>query len=117
MHDSISYPFVRGDDFKVTMTLTDPQNANAPVVITNWIISSQVRYARNLIDDLTVTIDNGPGGTFTISMPKEATALWPAGPKDKPKILKCDIQFDRPAPEGRISSNTFEIAVTEDQTQ
>jgi len=115
MADTVSYPFVRGDDFSVTMTLTDPQNNNAPVDITNWTIASSVRYQRRLIDDLVVVKDDAVNGVFTISKIRTDTALWPAGTKDNPRQLKCDIQFDRP--EGRISSQTFIIEVTEDQTQ
>lgn len=109
MADTITYPFVRGDDFSITMTLTDPQNGNAPVDITNWTITSSVRYARRLIDDLDVTITDGLNGVFTISKPRASTALWVI------RTLKCDIQFDRPT--GRISSQTFFIDVEEDQTQ
>ena len=110
MADPIEYEFKRGDDFIIPMTLTDPDNNGTPVNITDWTIASQVRYARKLISDLSVTITNGPAGEFTISLPKEQTAIWPA------RKLKCDVQFDRPV-EGRVSSNTFIIDCTEDQTQ
>lgn len=116
MADDVVYPFVRGDDFVIPMTLTDPDNNGSAVPITGWTIASQVRYARKLISDLDVTITNGAAGEFSISLPKEQTVLWPAGPKDKPRRLKCDIQFDRPV-EGRVSSQTFYIDCTEDQTQ
>lgn len=108
MADTITYPFIRGDDFKITMTLTDPQNNNAPVDITNWNITSQVRYARRLVDDLTITLVDGVNGVFSIEKASVDTAAWPV------RTLKCDIQFDRF--EGRISSNTFMIEVAEDQT-
>lgn len=108
MTDVVKYDFVRGDDFSIPMTLTDPENNGTPVDITGWTIASQVRYARKLISDLDVTITDGPAGQFTISLPYSQTASWPA------RELKCDIQFDRP--EGRISSQTFIINVTEDQT-
>lgn len=106
----VIYEFVRGDDFVIPMTLTDPDNNGTPVDITDWTIASQTRYAKNLISDLDATITNAAGGEFTISLPKEQTALWPV------RDLKCDIQFDRPV-EGRVSSQTFIIRVTEDQTQ
>ncbi|CBX87961.1 structural, host-like protein [Roseovarius Plymouth podovirus 1] len=109
MADTVTYPFVRGDDFSITMTLTDPQNNDAPVDITNWTIASQVRYQRRLIDDLVVTKDDPVNGVLTLSKIRTDTMLWPA------RTVKCDIQFDRP--EGRISSQTFLIEVTEDQTQ
>lgn len=106
----VTYEFVRGDDFVIPMTLTDPDNNGTPVDITGWTIASQVRYARKLIADLDVTITNTAQGEFSISLPKEQTALWPV------RKLKCDIQFDRPV-EGRVSSQTFIIDCTEDQTQ
>lgn len=106
----VTYEFVRGDDFVIPMTLTDPDNNGTPVDITGWTIASQVRYARKLIADLDVTITNAAQGEFSISLPKEQTALWPV------RKLKCDIQFDRPV-EGRVSSQTFIIDCTEDQTQ
>ncbi|CBW47024.1 hypothetical protein [Roseovarius sp. 217 phage 1] len=109
MADTVTYPFVRGDDFSITMTLTDPQNNDAPVDITNWTIASQIRYQRRLIDDLVVTKDDPVNGVLTLSKIRTDTALWPA------RTVKCDIQFDRP--EGRISSQTFLIEVAEDQTQ
>lgn len=112
----VIYDFVRGDDFSIPMTLTDPDNNGVAIPLTGWTIASQVRYARKLISDLVVTITDENAGEFTISLPKEQTALWPAGPKDKPRRLKCDIQFDRPV-EGRVSSDTFFIDCTEDQTQ
>lgn len=106
----VTYQFVRGDDFVIPMTLTNPDNNGTPVDITGWTIASQVRYARKLISDLDVTITNAAQGEFSISLPKEQTAIWPV------RKLKCDIQFDRPI-EGRISSQTFIIECTEDQTQ
>lgn len=106
----VVYEFVRGDDFVIPMTLTNPDNNGTPVDITGWTIASQVRYARKLISDLDVTITNAAAGEFTIALPKEQTATWPA------RKLKCDIQFDRPV-EGRVSSQTFFIECTEDQTQ
>jgi len=111
----VVYDFIRGDDFEIPMTLTNPDDGGAVVPITGWIITSQVRYARKLIDDLTVTLTNAAAGEFSISLPKEDTALWPAGPKNNPRRLKCDIQFDRPG-EGRVSSQTFYIDCMEDQT-
>lgn len=106
----VTYEFVRGDDFVIPMTLTNPDNNGVPVDITSWTIASQVRYARKLISDLDITITNAAAGEFSISLPKEQTAIWPV------RKLKCDIQFDRPV-EGRVSSQTFIIECTEDQTQ
>ena len=83
----VVYSLVRGDDFVIPMTLTDPENNSTPVDITGWTIASQVRYARKLISDLDVTITNGTAGKFTIALPKEQTALWPAGPQDTPRRL------------------------------
>jgi len=113
---TVTYEFTRGDDFSIPMTLTDPANNGTPVDITGWTIASQVRYARRLISDLDVTITDGAAGQFTIALPKEQTALWPAGPTGNPRKLKCDIQFDRPV-EGRVTSKMFIIECTEDQTQ
>lgn len=106
----VTYEFIRGDDFSIPMTLTDPDNNGVAVPITGWTIASQVRYAKKLISDLNVTITNGAQGEFNISLPKEQTADWPV------RTLKCDIQFDRPV-EGRVSSKTFFIECKEDQTQ
>lgn len=106
----IVYTFKRGDDFSIPMNLTDPSNSDAPIDITGWTIASQVRYAKELIDDLTVTITDAANGLFTISLGYAATAAWPV------RKLKCDIQFDRPS-DGRVSSDTFYIDVIEDQTQ
>ena len=117
MTDTVTYPFTRGDDFSLPMTLTDPQTLDGngdpvPVDITGWVIESQVRYARKLIVDLTVTMDPDPTtGLFTLSATQAQTALWPT------RQLKCDVQMDRPAPDGRISSQTFIIDCLEDQTQ
>ena len=112
----VVYDFVRGDDFVIPMTLTNPDNNGSPVDITGWTITSQVRYSRQLVSTLDVTITDGALGEFSIALPFAQTALWPAGPKEKPRRLKCDIQFDRPV-EGRVSSQTFYIDCTEDQTQ
>lgn len=105
----VIYPFKRGDDFVIPMTLTDPGNSNAPVDITYWTIASAVTYARKTISTLDVTITDGLNGQFTIALPKEQTILWPV------RKLKCDIQMDRPI-EGRVSSQTFIIDVQEDHT-
>ena len=115
MADVVTYEFVRGDDFYIPMTLTDPANNGSPVDISGWTIRSQVRYARKLISELSVTIlDDGIDaqlrGRFALALPKEQTATWPI------RKLKCDIQFDRPV-EGRVSSKTFIIDCMEDQTQ
>ena len=115
MADTVRYPFTRGDDFSIPMTLTDPANNGAPVDITGWTITSEVRYARRLVDVIDITIIDAAAGQFTLTKSQAATAVWPAGPMDKPRILKCDIQFDRPVL-GRVSSKTFLIECTEDQT-
>lgn len=110
MADQVVYEFKRGDDFSIEMTLTDPANSGSPVDITGWTITSQVRYARKLVSDLTVTILNASLGQFALTLSKTQTALWPI------RKLKCDIQFDRPV-DGRISSRTFIIDCMEDETQ
>lgn len=109
MADTVTYEFIRGDTFSIPMTLTDPENNGSPVDLTGWTIASQVRYSKRLIDTLTVTITDAAQGEFVISMDEADTATWPA------RKLKCDIQFDRP--EGRVSSQTFIVDVSEDQTQ
>lgn len=105
----VVYPFKRGDDFIIPMTLTDPENNNIPVDISTWTITSAVTYARKPVSTLDVTITDGPNGQFTIALPKEQTVLWPL------RKLKCDVQFDRPI-QGRVSSQTFIIDVEEDHT-
>ncbi|AGH07413.1 hypothetical protein SUFG_00046 [Sulfitobacter phage phiCB2047-B] len=109
MADDVVYEFKRGDDFIIPMTLTNPENDGTPVDITGWTIESQVRYSKKLISDLTVTMVDASQGQFKIELAASQTATWPA------RKLKCDIQFDRPD-EGRVSSQTFVIDVTEDQT-
>jgi len=110
MTDTVTYEFIRGDDFNIPMTLTNPADNGTPVPLTDWVIASQVRYARKLITDLEVVIIDANLGQFTISKSKSNTASWPI------RKLKCDIQFDRPG-EGRVSSRTFIIDCLEDQTQ
>jgi len=103
----VVYPFKRGDDFNITMTLQDSQGN--PVDITGWTISSAVTYARKPVSTLDATIVDGLNGIFAISLPFAQTAAWPI------RKLKCDVQFDRPV-EGRVSSQTFVIDVQEDHT-
>lgn len=103
----VVYPFKRGDDFVIPMTLQDAQQN--PVDITGWTITSAVTYSRKPISTLDVTITDGPNGAFTLALPNAQTALWPV------RKLKCDVQFDRPV-EGRVSSKTFIIDVEEDHT-
>ncbi|WHM52936.1 hypothetical protein [Sulfitobacter phage vB_SupP_AX] len=103
----VVYPFKRGDDFVIPMTLQDSDQN--PVDITGWTISSAVTYARKAVSTLDCTITDGPNGAFTIALPRAQTALWPV------RKLKCDVQFDRPV-EGRVSSKTFIIEVEEDHT-
>ncbi len=105
----VVYEFIRGDDFNIPMTLTDPDNNNDPVDISGWTIASQVRYSKRLISDLSVVITDPVQGSFAIALPSTQTASWPA------RKLKCDIQFDSPIG-GRVSSQTFIIDVKEDQT-
>lgn len=111
MSDKTVYEFIRGDDFSIPMSLTNPDNNGTAVDITGWSISSQVRYARKLITDLQVVVTDAAQGQFTIQAGFADTAQWPA------RDLKCDIQFDRTGGEGRVSSQTFIIRVSEDQTQ
>lgn len=110
MSDTPVYEFIRGDDFVIPMSLTNPDNNGLPVDITGWTITSQVRYSKKLIETLQVVIVDAAMGSFTISAPDTATAIWPA------RQLKCDIQFDK-ADGQRVSSQTFIIDVSEDQTQ
>ncbi|ANJ20770.1 virion protein [Roseobacter phage RD-1410W1-01] len=110
MSEPVKYEFIRGDDFVIPMSLTNPDNNGLPVDITGWTITSQVRYSKKLISDLQVVITDATQGAFTISAPTSETQVWPA------RELKCDIQFDRPG-DGRVSSQTFIIDVSEDQTQ
>lgn len=109
MPNDVVYEFIRGDDFSITMTLTDPNNADAPVDLTDWGITSHLRNSRKLVAELDVVITNAVAGEFTISKNATNTATWPV------RELKCDIQFDRPIT-GRISSQTLVIDVQEDQT-
>ena len=109
MADEVIYEFIRGDDFSIPMTMTDPNDSDNPVDLTSWVLASQIRYSKQLISTATVVVTNAVAGEFNISVPKENTALWPA------RKLRCDIQFDQLVG-GRISSQTFFINVSEDQT-
>lgn len=74
------------------------------VDITNWTISSHVAWCGKLITDLTVSITDGPAGTFSIAATRSQTELW------KPRIHECDIEFNATL-FGRQSSQTFNIDV------
>lgn len=105
-----SYSFKRGDDFNLAFSLTDPNNANAPVDITGWTIRSQIRRGNNLTAELTVTITDAVNGNFTLTAGSTLTAGW------KVDTHTCDIQFTRPAA-GVTSSETFNVIVCEDVTR
>lgn len=103
----VVYPFKRGDDFSISMTLQD--SLGNPVDMTGWTVAAAATYARKPVSTLDATITDAVNGQFTISLPFAQTAAWPL------RKLKCDIQFDRPV-EGRVSSQTFIIDVQEDHT-
>lgn len=112
----VKYPFIQGDDFAIPLAIVDPNNDNVAVDITNWTIKSQVRYYKRLVAELDIIIVDAALGEFTISAPKEKTVNWPAGPYDKPKLLKCNVEFSN-TDGGRISSNLFLIQCREDPTR
>lgn len=99
----------RGDDFRMDISLTDPNNNNDPVDITGWTIRSQVRRGKNLTAELTVAIIDAANGQFRLTAPASATETW------KVDTHKCDIEFTQPAI-GVTSSETFEVIVSEDVT-
>ena len=107
----VVYEFFQGDDFSIPFTMTDPNNNNAPIDITSWTVTSQIRYSKKLINNVTVDITSAVNGEFTLSVPKVQTELWI--PKRK---LLCNVQFDQLVG-GRISSEVFTILVLEDPTK
>ncbi len=106
----VVYEFFQGDDFSIPFTMTDPNNSNASIDITSWVITSQIRYSKKLINDVTVAVTSAVNGEFTLSVPKEQTLLWL--PERK---LLCNVQFDQLVG-GRVSSEVFSILVLEDPT-
>jgi hypothetical protein len=97
------YEFTPGDDFIIPMNITDPNNNNAPVDISTWVIESAVKYSREVLSTVNVTIVSGPLGQFTLTVPRAETALWP-----ERRDLYWDIQITRPI-QGRKSTETIII--------
>jgi hypothetical protein len=78
------------------------------VDISLWSITSQIKQRTKLIDNMVITLDDGPAGVFTVSKPAADTAVWPI------MELDWDIRFNK-AP-GIVSSETFIVDVIRNVT-
>lgn len=78
------------------------------VDITDWEISSSLRWITKLVATFQVIKDDPLTGKFSIHAPAEETQNW------KPRIYDTDIQFE--IDNRRISSQTFQIDVKKDIT-
>jgi hypothetical protein len=78
------------------------------VDITEWGITSSLRWITKLISEFTVEKTSPESGIFTISAPPIETQLW------KPRIYDVDVQFT--IDNKRSSSQTFQIDVKKDVT-
>lgn len=80
------------------------------VDITGWTMKSQVRWSKELIADLTVTVTDATIGKFSLSAIPVVTVLW------IPRNYDCDVEFTRPG-SGKVSSQTFIIDTEGDVTE
>ena len=106
--EDVIYEFKRGDDLEIPMRLTDPNDNDNAVSIIGWTLRAQVRYSKELVDELDIVITSAGNGQFSLTKAKADTALWPT------RKLKCDVEFDRGGT--TVSSQTFIIDVSEDVT-
>ena len=107
-HD-ISMKFKRGDTFKRDVQLTDSNNDNLPIPITDWDIRCQLRYGNVLAADVNVEITDAAAGEFTLSMASILTETL------NPRTYHCDVEFYLPDV-SKVSSQTFHIIVEKDVT-
>lgn len=100
------------EDITATNTaLLDAQaayDAAITVDITDWVITAKMAWVGKLVSTFEVVLIDPMNGTFSIRLGNADTALW------KPRVYEADIQFVRP--EGKVSSETFLIAVERDVT-
>ena len=95
--------------------LTDTLNAakddydEAIIVdITNWVITSSMRWITKHVADFIVTKVDAATGKFTLECPSEQTQNW------KPRVYDVDVQFVIGGK--KSSSQTFQIDVKKDVT-
>lgn len=86
----------KGNTFAVQGTVSG-LDANG---ITNWTIKSQVRYGRNLVAELTVTIIDAISGIYQLTCSN--TASWPT------TVMQADIRYTTASGQ-IISTENFEI--------
>lgn len=78
------------------------------VDITDWTITSSLRWITKHIADFIVDVADPLTGKFTLECPSEETQLW------KPRVYDADVQFIIDGK--RSSSQTFQIDVKKDIT-
>ena len=76
--------------------------------VTNWEITSSLRWITKLVATFQVTKDDPLTGRFSIHAPAEETQAW------KPRVYDADVQFEING--RRSSSQTFQIDVKKDIT-
>ena len=104
------YTHIRGDDFSLEFTVTDPNNGDAVVDLSGWTIRSQIRYKGNLTQEFTVTIATDPTtGIFTLSAPAADAQGWRIADHD------WDIEFIQPGV-GKSSTTCYVFQVVKDVT-
>ena len=72
------------------------------VDITDWVITSNIRWNDKFVDALDVVIINAAVGQMRIARDDTLTTSWPK------RLLDCDVKFDIPVL-GKTSSKTFYI--------
>jgi hypothetical protein len=96
-------------DAETVITNNEAAYALAIIVdITDWVITSQLRWCGKLFDTFIVTIPEPLTGKFTISRDGSFTSLW------IPRKYVTDVQFTTTS--GKISSETFSVEVERDIT-
>lgn len=106
---NVSMKFKRGDTFRRDIQLTDPNDDDAPIPITDWVIRSQVRYGTTMAAEVTVEITDAAAGEFTLSMEPAVTATL------GPRTYLCDVEFTM-LDGSKVSSETFYLIVEKDVT-
>ena len=80
----------------------DAYDLSIIVDITDWVITSNIRWNDKLVDALDVVIINAAVGQMRIARDDTFTTSWPK------RLLDCDVKFDIPVL-GKTSSKTFYI--------
>lgn len=93
----------------VSLDLAKSVYADSIIVdISDWEISSSMRWITKLIANFSVNKIDPTLGKFTLNCANEETQLW------QPRLYDVDIQFG--IDDRKISSNTFQIDVRRDIT-